>query len=158
MGARAKHSDQAHVGSPLSSATIALEVDLVLISERSEQQAIYLGQAGGPRRLVFRTGVCEASAINWVIRGVQTARPFVHSMVANLVKAFGGTVVEVLVADFIDGVFDAKIRIAHGAGTLEIGARLSDAVALAIVTNVPILLANRAADRALYADWPFDGT
>ena len=78
-------------------------------------------------------GVFEANAIALQLEGVQTPRPMTHDLLRSAVESLGGTVEAILVHALVENTFHATITVRRGDGsTIELDARPSDAIALAL--------------------------
>lgn len=98
--------------------------------------ALILKEADGTRRLPIIIGAFEAQAIALEIEGVVPPRPMTHDLLKNIIDSLGGNLTEVYINELREGTFYAKI-IFEDLG-IELDARPSDAVALAVRMNVPI--------------------
>jgi bifunctional DNase/RNase len=78
----------------------------------------------------------EASAIAFEQQGVQTPRPMTHDLLKNVIDALGGELKQVSITELRDDVFYAELE--FGDGTT-VSARPSDAIALALRTETPIV-------------------
>ena len=72
-------------------------------------------------------------------------RPLTHDLFATVLEAVGSPLTEVRITGLKDGVFFASLHFASG---VEVSARPSDAIALAIRTQVPIWGADDLLDEA----------
>ncbi len=92
------------------------------------------------RRLPIIIGMFEAQAIAIEIEKIASKRPMTHDLFKSFAQSFDVEVFEVVISDLKEGVFYAKIAcsFANGSNYVEIDARPSDAVALAIRFHVPI--------------------
>lgn len=100
--------------------------------------ALILKEQEGDRRLPIIIGAFEAQAIALEMEGVMPPRPMTHDLMKNLVDKFGAELNEVYINDLNDGTFYAKL-IFDSLG-VELDARPSDAVAIAIRCNAPIFV------------------
>lgn len=98
--------------------------------------ALILKEADGDRRLPIIIGAFEAQAIALEMEGVMPPRPMTHDLIRNMLDTFGASLSEVYINDLSDGTFFAKL-IFESTG-IEIDARPSDAIALAVRTGSPI--------------------
>lgn len=98
--------------------------------------ALIMKEADGDRRLPIIIGAFEAQAIALEMEGVMPPRPMTHDLMKNLLDQFGTTLTEIYINDLNDGTFYAKLIFDDG--TVEVDARPSDAVALAVRYNAPI--------------------
>ncbi|HEX7708905.1 MAG TPA: bifunctional nuclease family protein [Thermoanaerobaculia bacterium] len=97
-------------------------------------------------------GIFEANAIALQLENIATPRPMTHDLLRNLISQFDGTVSRIVINDLKDSTFFAQIRILvprDGSNQmLEIDARPSDAIALALRTEAPIFVAQSVLEQA----------
>ncbi|AIM36072.1 hypothetical protein KO02_04725 [Sphingobacterium sp. ML3W] len=118
-----------------------IKLDIVGLSYSQTQSGAYalvLGESGGNRRLPIIIGSHEAQAIAIRIEKMVPSRPLTHDLFQNFAKAFQINLQEVLIYNLIEGIFYSKIICSDGQKTVEIDARTSDAVALAVRFGSPI--------------------
>lgn len=90
------------------------------------------------RLLVMEVGLLEGRAIAMEAEGVKAPRPLTHELTVDVISKLGAKVKEVKIRDFRDRVFFADLVLESGDRLVEVDARPSDAVALAIRTGAPI--------------------
>ncbi|MFA7627505.1 MAG: bifunctional nuclease family protein, partial [Candidatus Kapaibacterium sp.] len=106
--------------------------------------ALILKEVDGDRRVPIIIGAFEAQAIALEMEGVTPPRPMTHDLIRNVLDSFGLTLSEVDINDMVDGTFYAKLIFdSHG---LELDARPSDAIALAVRCNAPIFISSQILD------------
>ena len=93
-------------------------------------------------------GIFEANAIALQLENVATPRPMTHDLLKNMIAELDGRVARVVINDLRDSTFFAQIRVISGSRTLELDARPSDAIALALRTEAPIFVAQEVLDQA----------
>jgi len=97
-------------------------------------------------------GIFEANAIALQLENITTPRPMTHDLLRNMISELDARVIRIVINDLRDSTFFAQIRIVVGhAGsdrTLEVDARPSDAIALALRTEAPIYVAQTVLDQA----------
>lgn len=98
--------------------------------------ALILKEVEGNRRLPIIIGAFEAQAIALEMEGVIPPRPMTHDLLKSVIDNFGETIEEVYISELREGTFYAKLL--FGASQIEIDARPSDAIALAVRCNAPI--------------------
>lgn len=113
-------------------------VGLTYSQTQSGAYALVLGETAGNRRLPIIIGGFEAQAIAVEIEKMTPSRPLTHDLFKNFAESFNIVVKEVLIYNLIDGIFYAKIIVASADTSIELDARTSDAVSLAIRFNCPI--------------------
>ncbi|MEJ5052995.1 bifunctional nuclease family protein [Sphingobacterium sp. MYb382] len=112
-----------------------IKLDIVGLSYSQTQSGAYalvLGEVGGNRRLPIIIGGFEAQAIAVEIEKMKPSRPLTHDLFKTFADNFNIRIEEVLIYNLIDGIFFAKILCNNGEQSIEIDARTSDAVALAV--------------------------
>jgi bifunctional DNase/RNase len=109
---------------------------------------VVLGEEGGDRILPIWIGVIEASSIAFELEKVKLTRPMTHDLLKTVIEALSGSVTQVVIVDLRDNTYYAVIEMSHAEQTLEIDARPSDAIALALRSGAPILCEPHVLDRA----------
>ncbi|HKB79577.1 MAG TPA: bifunctional nuclease family protein [Thermoanaerobaculia bacterium] len=93
-------------------------------------------------------GIFEANAIALQLENVTTPRPMTHDLLRNMISELDARVIQVVINDLRDSTFFAQIRVITGGRTLDLDARPSDAIALALRTEAPIFVAQEVLDQA----------
>lgn len=94
------------------------------------------------RELPIFIGPFETMAILRAINGAAPERPFTHDLLRTAIERLGGQVERIVIDDLWQRTYYAKIHIRRsGAPTVEIDARPSDAIALALRTQAPLFVA-----------------
>ena len=109
----------------------------------SNQPIVLLREVTGERYLPIWIGAVEATAIAFAQQGVVPPRPLTHDLMKDLLDALGQELAEVQITDMKDGVFFATLVLGSG---VEIGARPSDSIALALRTGSRIVCAEEVLD------------
>ncbi|HLU88608.1 MAG TPA: bifunctional nuclease family protein [Cyclobacteriaceae bacterium] len=119
--------------------TIELEI-LGLSSNHSQSGSftLILGEVEGRRRLPIVIGMFEAQAIAIEIEKIIPNRPMTHDLFKSFSSSFGFAVEHILISDMREGVFYAKIVCHSATKRVEIDARPSDAIAIAVRFDAPI--------------------
>lgn len=127
---------------------IRVSVDSIRVSLLTQHRVVVLREADSRRYLPIWIGPFEADAIAMAIQGHEPQRPLTHDLLKAIVVDMGGTVSHILVNDIHDNTFFARIVIEHYGRTIEVDARPSDAIALAVRTDVPIYVETHVLDQA----------
>ncbi|WP_199118838.1 bifunctional nuclease family protein [Pedobacter sp. ASV28] len=115
-----------------------VKLDIVGLSYSQTQSGAYalvLGEVNGRRRLPIIIGAFEAQAIAIEIEKMTPTRPLTHDLFKSFAQAYQIEITEVLIYNLVDGVFFAKLICSNGSEQIEIDARTSDAIALAVRFN-----------------------
>ncbi|MBL0128735.1 MAG: bifunctional nuclease family protein [Flavobacteriales bacterium] len=100
--------------------------------------ALILAEVVGDRRLPIIIGGVEAQAIAIQVENIKPARPLTHDLFKNVADTLDFNLKEVIINDLVEGIFHAKLVVEQGARAVEIDARSSDAIALALRFDCPI--------------------
>jgi len=113
-------------------------VGLSYSQTQSGAYALVLGETAGTRRLPIIIGGFEAQAIAIELEKMSPSRPLTHDLFKAFTSAFDIQVNEVLIYNLVEGIFYAKLICSDGSREVEIDARTSDAIALAVRYNCDI--------------------
>jgi bifunctional DNase/RNase len=125
-----------------------MQVDSIRVHMPSGQHVVILKDGTADRYLPIWIGIYEANAIALKITGITPERPITHDLMTNIFSEIGARVTSVEVSSLASDVFYAKILMSVDGRSLEIDARPSDAIALAVRAEVPILVADDVLQRA----------
>ena len=100
--------------------------------------ALVLGETTGKRRLPIIIGGFEAQAIAIELEKMTPSRPLTHDLFKSFAQGFDITVNEILIYNLVEGIFFAKILCSNNGKAVEIDARTSDAIAIAVRFNCPV--------------------
>jgi bifunctional DNase/RNase len=123
------------------------EVDVigVRVEMPSNQPIVLLREVSGDRYLPIWIGAVEATAIAFAQQGVVPPRPLTHDLIKDLLAATGNDLTEVRITEMKDGIFYAVLVFGSG---VEVSARPSDSIALALRTGSKIVCAEDVLDEA----------
>ena len=113
-------------------------VGLSYSQTQSGAYALVLGESTGSRRLPIIIGGFEAQAIAIELEKMTPTRPLTHDLFKAFSETFSIDVTEILIYNLVEGIFYAKLICTDGTREVEIDARTSDAIALAVRFNCPI--------------------
>ncbi|RLC75860.1 MAG: bifunctional nuclease family protein [Chloroflexi bacterium] len=119
---------------------VKVKVESIQISLMSEHRVILLREIESERLLPIFIGPYEAEAIAIRLREIELPRPLTHDLLNNIITEMGGQVSHITVNALRNDTFYAYITVKLGGRELEIDARPSDAIALAVRANVPIFV------------------
>lgn len=123
-------------------------VESIRVSLVTQHRVVILKEVQGERHLPIWIGAYEAEAIAMELQGVAAARPLPYDLMKALIGDLGGKVDRILVTDLAQDVFYARIVVEQNGRAVEIDSRPSDAIALAVRAQVPILVEESVMDRA----------
>jgi bifunctional DNase/RNase len=111
----------------------------------SNQPIVLLREAMGERYLPIWIGAVEATAIAFAQQGVVPPRPLTHDLLRDVLEATGNEVSEIQITEMRDNVFYATLVLASG---VEVSARPSDSIALALRTGSRIVCSEQLLEDA----------
>lgn len=118
-----------------------IRLDIIGLSYSQTQSGAYaliLNESKGKRRLPIIIGGFEAQAIAIEMENMKPSRPLTHDLFKNFADTFEIQLKEVIIYNLVEGIFYAKLICARDNNEVEIDARTSDAIALAVRFNCPI--------------------
>ncbi len=104
----------------------------IIVSEINDQQVIFLREVDGERSFPILIGLFEATSIDRRVRGEVPPRPLTHDLLKSAIEALGGDVQDVVINNLQEHTYYAAIRVRRDGELMEIDARPSDAIALAV--------------------------
>jgi uncharacterized protein len=133
---------------------IRVTVDSIRVSLLTQHRVVVLREADSRRYLPIWIGAFEADAIALALQGHEPQRPMTHDLLKSVFTELGATISYILVSDIQDSTFFARIVVEHDSRSIEIDSRTSDAIALAVRTEVPIYVENHVFEQVgvLYDD------
>jgi bifunctional DNase/RNase len=122
-----------------------VEVIGVRVEMPSNQPIVLLKEIDGLRYLPIWLGSAEATAIAFVQQQVKPPRPLTHDLFNSVLETFDIDLESVYLTKLEDGIFYAQLNFA---GSKFVSARPSDAIALALRSNSPIMASLTLLDEA----------
>lgn len=118
---------------------IRLELRGLILDPDSNAPVVLLREADSDTFLPIWIGPFEAIAISRALEGTKAARPQTHDLALLIVEGLGGVLERVVIRALEEGTFLGALVVAVGDRRVEIDARPSDAIALAVRCDAPIL-------------------
>ena len=108
------------------------------------------------RRIPIVVGAAEAQSIAVHLEQVMPSRPLTHDLFVSMFHAFRIELYRVTIYSFKDGVFAAMLHLGNSTTMVDIDARTSDAIAIALRTGAPIYTTKEVMEQTSY-QWRRDG-
>jgi uncharacterized protein len=118
-----------------------VRLDIMALSHsvtQSHNYAVVLGEENGKRRLPIVIGGFEAQAIAVALENMTPNRPLTHDLFKNTLDAYGIDIKEVVINNLLDGIFYAQLICEQDGNVMQIDARTSDAISMAVRYGCPI--------------------
>lgn len=117
---------------------VKMTLSRIIISEINDQQIIYLDEVDGDRAFPILIGLFEATSIERRVKGHVPPRPLTHDLLKHAIEELGGTPEEIVINSLHEHTYFAVIRVRQNGEIVEIDARPSDAIALAMHYDPPL--------------------
>lgn len=108
------------------------------------------------RRIPVVVGAAEAQSIAVHLEQVMPSRPLTHDLFVSMFHAYKIELQQVTIYSFKDGVFASLMHVSNGDLELDIDARTSDAIAIALRAGAPIFTTPEVMELTSY-QWRRDG-
>jgi uncharacterized protein len=131
--------------------SVQMELSRIIISEVNDQQVVYLSEVDGDRTFPIIIGLFEATSIDRRVKHHQAPRPLTHDLLVAAVELLGGEFQDVVISELKEHTYYAVIRVLKDGEIVEIDARPSDAIAVAVTCepNLPIYVAEDVLENVL---------
>jgi bifunctional DNase/RNase len=112
------------------------------IDASNNSPIVLLKEHEGERTLPIWIGLLEATAIASELENISFSRPMSHDLFVNFLRALGCTLLKAEIVDIRDGIFYASLHVNNDSNrVVQLDARPSDAIALALRAQAPIYVA-----------------
>ena len=114
---------------------VPMQLSRIIISEINEQQVIYLQEVDGERQFPILIGMFEATSIDRRVKKWESPRPLTHDLIVHAVEQMGAELDSVVITELREHTYYARLRIKQDGQLIEIDARPSDAIAVAVTCD-----------------------
>lgn len=137
---------------PVAGDVVRMEVAGITLDPTNNMPIIILKSLDDQVAIPIWIGLIEASAIATELEGIKLARPMTHDLLKTVIETLGGKVERIVVCDLKDNTFYANLYVTWKDQVLEIDARPSDAIALALRTGAEIYVASKVIENSQQVD------
>lgn len=117
---------------------LEMVIDSIRVSLMTYQRVVILREKEADRYLPIWIGPAEADAIAVKLQNVSVPRPLTHDLLRSVIHSLGSAINHIIVSDLENDTFFAKVVLMSDENTIEVDARPSDAIALAVREQIPI--------------------
>ncbi len=117
------------------------------VSTITGPQAVVFISADSDRLVPIYIGLAEAISIDIALRNETTPRPMTHDLMKSVMDNFNITIDRIIIDDLDEQVFYARLMLKDTGREIEIDARPSDCIALAVRTNASIFISPEILDK-----------
>jgi hypothetical protein len=122
----------------LAGALVEVRVAHLGLDRATNSPVVILQERDGERVLPIWIGPGEASAIAMELAGVKFARPLTHDLLKQVIIGLGGELRRVLITSVKDNTYFAELQIHRAGDVVQVDARPSDSIAVALRLKAPI--------------------
>lgn len=127
---------------------VEVVIDSIRVGLMSQQRVVILREKDTDRYLAIWIDPYMAEQITFALQEVEVARPMSHDLIKSMLNSLDAQVTRVEVIELKGEVFFGNIVVEVNGHKIDIDSRPSDALALAVRTNVPIFVAREVMDEA----------
>jgi len=146
--------DRPDVAPPKPTGAQEVEVVAVMVDQNTQQPTVLLQGKRDKRSVALAIGLAEATGIAVPLQGVTPPRPLTHDLFLTLFGRLKVTLTRVVITDLRDDIYYAIVYLNAGGPEMQLDARPSDAIALAIRAKVPVMVEERVFEKAASAAPP----
>ena len=140
-----------------SSKEIEMNVAGMVVDPGSNAPIVLLKEVNGETCLPIWIGMAEATAIASALKKIELMRPMTHDLLKNMLDELGARVVKISITDLKENTFIAAVEMVVGELVKVVDARPSDAIALAVRTDAPIMVSSDVLKNAQVTLMPVEG-
>lgn len=127
---------------------VRVTIDTIRVSLVSPQRIVVLREEDGERHIPIWVGPYEAEALTLSLRGTNVQRPLTHDLINNTIEGLGATVSHIVISDLRNEIFYASIILDLNGKVVEVDARPSDAINLAVRASAAIFVGEEVLQEA----------
>lgn len=130
---------------------VRVQVDGIFGHDSNGKISHFVVVSDGERRLPIIIGPFEATSIQLVLENSRPDRPLTHDLTKALIERLDSTLDRVVIDDFWNTIYYAKLYLKKSSSEeeIEVDARPSDAIALAVRFDCPIFVADGILEHAM---------
>lgn len=126
---------------------VRVHVYRLVVDPATQQPVVSLADAAEARAFPIWIGFHEARAIHSELQGQEHFRPLTHDLLAGIIDKLDGKVQRVVITHAEDNVYYATLVAQKDDALIEIDARPSDSIVLALKANAPIYVTRSLFDK-----------
>jgi bifunctional DNase/RNase len=125
---------------------VKVKFNNLTIDPQSKQPVVLLADPDEERALLIWIGFFEARAIHSEMQGIEPFRPLTHDLLKRIIQKTDGQIDHIVITHVKENVFYATIMIKQDGSLIEIDARPSDSIVMALKFKAPIFVAKKLFD------------
>lgn len=117
---------------------VEVKVERLTLDQATQSPVVVLREEEGDRALPIWIGAGEASAIHMQLAHVSVGRPLTHDLLVSTIASLGGRLLRVVITRVEQNTYYAHLELEVDGRKVEVDARPSDSIAVALRTDAPI--------------------
>jgi len=134
---------QSATAASASQELLQVKIQRLIIDPSNNQPVVFLADLQEERALLIWIGPCEANAMNAEMEGTKHPRPLTHDLLQGVIQKMKGKLQKIIVTHSKGGVYYATLVLEREGTVIEIDARPSDSMVLALKAKAPIFVARK---------------
>lgn len=122
---------------------LQVKVHQLVVDPTSMQPVVFLADSLEERALPIWIGPFEANAIEAAMQGSKPPRPQTHDLLENVIRRTKGKIQRVVITHSKDGIYYATLLMEKEGIMVEIDARPSDSIVMALKFKAPIFVSRK---------------
>jgi bifunctional DNase/RNase len=119
---------------------VQVKIHRLILDPERKQPVVILADPREERGLFIWIGFPEANAIDSEMQGINHRRPLTHDLLESIIQRSNSGIQQVVITHIKEGTFYATILMESGGSLMEIDARPSDSLVLALMFKAPIFV------------------
>lgn len=119
---------------------VQVKIHRLILDPERKQPVVILADPSEERGLFIWIGFPEANAISSEMQGINHRRPLTHDLLESIIQRSKSGIHKVVITHIKEGTFYATILLENGGSLMEIDARPSDSLVLALKFKAPIFV------------------
>ena len=103
-------------------------------------------------------GMTEGVSIHSALNNEVTQRPMTHDLMMTIIERLGATITNVQIDEIQDGIYYARLTLLYDGSSIDIDARPSDCISLAVRRDVPIKVSKSVFESSTISEDDLDGS
>lgn len=122
---------------------LQVKVYKLIVDPTSQQPVVFLTEPSEEQALLIWIGPFEANAILSEIEGLNNQRPLTHDLLGRIIRKIHGNINRIVITHLKESVYYAKIEMERENSLIEIDARPSDSIVMALKFKAPIFVSRK---------------
>jgi bifunctional DNase/RNase len=119
---------------------VQVKVHRVIVDPTSQQPVVFLADSLEKRALLIWIDFFEANAMYWEMQGIKHGRPQTHDLIKRILQKVDGTIHHIVISHIKENIYYATIVMEREGSFVEIDARPSDSIVMALKFKAPIFV------------------